>query len=67
MKHYFINVIGGVDAEIIGPYKTDDKRDAEAKQFRYNEQSENDSIFALDITELGDPVIWSYSAAFMEA
>ena len=64
-RHYIIHVIGSVEPQLRGPYKTGRNRDLTARRLRQDE-AEADGFFSLDIDEHGTPSIGSYSNGFME-
>ena len=62
-KYYLIEVEGGVEPIVRGPYRTKLKRDNTAKQMRLS-QEEDDSLFWADIDETGRLTIGAYAAGF---
>jgi hypothetical protein len=50
--YYFLYVFGGVEAENIGPYSTEQERDEAMENHRKNEgREEYDSYFSFDVTK----------------
>ncbi len=56
MKFYIIAAEGAVEPELIGPFDTRRERD-EAFEEIYDQQSEEDVLWSLDVTPGGVPVI----------
>ena len=66
MTYYLIDVYGGTDPELVGPYSTEDERDIEAKTIRNATQTEEDALFRLDVDDAGKPYVYPYVAGFFE-
>jgi len=68
--HYVVEVWGGIEPSLVGPYATEDERQAVAKKVHTDQNPEEDGTFWLDVTigEDGKPVteIGSYSGRFFE-
>ncbi len=65
MEYRIVQVAGGVEPFIHGPFPTEDERDAEAVNLAY--EDDEDGVFALDIDwEAKTVEIFSYSGAFIE-
>jgi len=64
-KHYIIHVVGSIEPQLRGPYKTSQSRDLAARRLR-QAKDEEDGFFSLDIDKSGKPSIDSYSNGFME-
>ena len=62
---YLITVWGDVEPSYRGPFKTDEERDTEAKNFR-KEEGDAHGIYGLDIGASGKIEVWSYSGGFFE-
>jgi hypothetical protein len=66
--HYVVEVWGGIEPSLIGPYATEDERQAVAKAVHPKQDPDTDATFWLDVTigEDGKPVtdIGSYSGQF---
>jgi hypothetical protein len=62
-NYYLIEVEGGVEPIVRGPYHTKDERDNAAKQTRL-EQQEDDGLFWADIDEAGMLAAGAYRAGF---
>jgi hypothetical protein len=63
-KFYVIEVFGGVEAEVIGPFDSDEARDEEARRVRAQGGDDEYSAFWLDVDEAGRPSVGSYSGGF---
>jgi hypothetical protein len=61
--YYLIEVEGGVEPTVHGPYCTKHDRDNTAKQIRQR-QREDDGLFWADIDEAGTLAIGTYTAGF---
>jgi hypothetical protein len=61
---YLVDVWSGVEPSLLGPYPTDEERDAAALTHRKDNQSEEDTLFWLDVPSQGEPKIGAYSGAF---
>ena len=67
MTAYLIEVFGGVEPELCGPFENAEKRDdAAAEWFREYGIYSPHSLFALDVEGDGKPEVWAYSAAFAD-
>jgi hypothetical protein len=62
-NYYLIEVEGGVEPIVRGPYHTKHERDNAAKQIRL-EQREDDGLFWADIDEAGTLAAGAYRAGF---
>jgi hypothetical protein len=62
--YWLITVDGGVEPDLIGPYKTQQTRSVQAKRIHRN-QTDEDSLFKLNIYN-GRPHIESYCAMEFE-
>jgi len=62
-NYYLIEVEGGVEPTVHGPYKTRHERDNAAKPIRQG-QEEDDGLFRADIDERGTLIVCSYMAGF---
>jgi len=63
-KHYYlIEVEGGVESIVYGPYRNRDEQDNAAKQI-HRIQEEDDGLFWAEIDEAGVLTVESYAAAF---
>ena len=62
-NHYLIEVEGGVEPIVRGPYHTRHERDNAAKQIRRRQQ-EDDGLFWADIDETGTLIVGTYTAGF---
>jgi len=62
-NYYLLEVEGGVEPTVHGPYHTELERDNAAKQIRQR-QEEDDGLFWADIDEAGILAIGSYTAGF---
>ena len=66
-QYWLIIVCGDVEAELQGPFETDELRDAAAKEYRADDGGEfSDGIHWLDIDSQGIPSIGDYSGAFFD-
>ena len=63
IKHYLIEVSGGVEPFAQGPFETEDERDEIAKEI-HAEQDEDDRLFWADVNERGVLTVGSYTAGF---
>ena len=61
--YYLIEVEGGVEPCVHGPYQTEEERDNAAKQIR-NKQEDDDGLFMADVDEKGFLTVKSYVAGF---
>jgi len=61
--HYLIEVEGGVEPLVSGPYLTKPERDNGAKQIRRRQQ-EDDGLFWADIDEVAVLTVGAYTAGF---
>ena len=64
-KFYVLFVWGDVDPDLIGPFDTDEARDEEAKEKRYQEGDEH-GYYWMDVDEEGIPNVGSYTGSFFE-
>lgn len=48
-KHYVLHIEGDVTPELVGPYKTEEKRDAKAKRMNEKMGDPKDGLFRLDV------------------
>ena len=62
-NYYLLEVEGGVEPTVHGPYRTKHERDNAAKQIRRRQQ-EGDCLFRADIDEVGTLVVGTYTAGF---
>jgi hypothetical protein len=67
---YMVQMIGGLEPEIMGPFKADEQRESAAKAL-HKSMDEDDNIFALDIGLVIDkgtltlkPIAWCWSGGF---
>ena len=64
-KYYVMLVAGGIDSELVGPYKNTVERNAMAKSL-YNDDPECNAVFWLNTDTKGNVKVGSYSNIFME-
>ena len=62
-KYYLLEVEGGVEPIVRGPYRTKIERDSAAKRIRLSQQ-EDDGLFWADIDEVAVLTIGAYTAGF---
>ena len=62
-KYYLLEVEGGVEPIVRGPYRGEIKRHSAAKQIRLS-QEEDDGLFWADIDVAGGLTIGAYAAGF---
>jgi hypothetical protein len=62
-KYYLLEVEGGVEPIVRGPYRTELEWDNAAKQIRQS-QGEDDGLFWADIDGTGELTIGAYAAGF---
>jgi hypothetical protein len=62
-KYYLLEVEGGVEPTVRGPYRAKIERDSAAKRIRLS-QEEDDGLFWADIDETGGLTIGAYVAGF---
>lgn len=62
-NYYLLEVEGGVEPSVQGPYQTEDERDRAAKQIRPR-QEEDDGLFWADIDEAAILTVGAYAARF---
>lgn len=65
-NYYVVHVVGCTDPELVGPYTTKQYRNKKAKMIR-NENSDEDAVFWLNVTNTGKVSIGPYTNAFMES
>lgn len=66
-QYWLVIICGDVEAELQGPYPTDEARDAAAKAYRADDGGEfSDGIHWLDIDSQGAPSIGDYSGGFFD-
>ena len=63
IKHYLIEVSGGVEPFAQGPFETEDERDEIAKEIHAG-QDEDDGLFWAAVNERGVLTVGSYMAGF---
>jgi len=61
--YYLLEVEGGVEPIIHGPYRTERERDNAAKQIRRTQQ-EDDSLFWADVNEVAVLTVGAYTSGF---
>ena len=62
-NYYLIEVEGGVESIVRGPYHTEHERNNAAKQI-HQRQKEDDGLFWADIDERGTLAVGTYTAGF---
>ena len=62
-NYYLLEVEGGVEPTVHGPYNTKHERDNAAKQIRRRQQEDN-ALFWADIAEAGILAVGPYTAGF---
>jgi hypothetical protein len=62
-NYYLLEIEGGVEPVVHGPYHTKYKRDNAAKQIRQMQQ-EDDGLFWADVDEAGTLAVGTYTAGF---
>ena len=62
-NHYLLEVEGGVEPILRGPYNTKHERDNAARQI-HRRQQDDDSLFWADIDETGTLIVGTYTAGF---
>ena len=62
-NYYLLEVEGGVEPIVRGPYVTQPERDNAAKQIRRRQQ-EDDGLFWTDIDEVSVLTVGAYTAGF---
>ena len=62
-KYYLLEVEGGVEPIVRGPYHTKRERDNAAKKIRRRQQ-EDDGLFSADIDKVAALTVDAYSAGF---
>lgn len=65
MTFYLIDITGGTEASALGPWKTFEERDENARLVRAR-QDQDDSLFWADVSEQKELVVGPYVAAFFE-
>jgi len=63
MKYYVLFVEGDVFPILNGPFRSDKKRNDEARRLKRTEGEDN-GIYWMNISKKGKPVIGAYSAGF---
>jgi predicted RNA-binding Zn-ribbon protein involved in translation (DUF1610 family) len=63
--YYLLHVWGDVEPEILGPFKTEEERDAKAKALRERESDDPSGLYPLTIKD-ATPEVWAYSGGFFE-
>lgn len=65
--YWLVIVCGDVEAELQGPFATDELRDVAAKKYRAQDGDESpDGIHWLDVDSQGIPSIGDYSGGFFD-
>ena len=64
IKHYLIEISGGVEPFAQGPFETENERDEIAKEIHAG-QDEDDCLFWADVNERGVLTVGSYIAGFL--
>ena len=67
-KFYVLFVEGDIEPSLLGPYKTQNERDAKARELKINEDgyaNDENGIFWMDVTH-GVPEVGFYSGGFFE-
>ena len=62
-NYYLLEIEGGVEPTVHGPYRTKHERDNAAKEIRRSQQGD-DSLFWADTDEAGTLVVGTYRAGF---
>jgi hypothetical protein len=62
-KYYLLEVEGGIEPIVRGPYQTKRERDNAARKIRRNQQ-EDDGLFWTEVDETGAFVAGAYAAGF---
>ena len=62
-KYYLLEVEGGVEPIVRGPYRAKIERDSAAKQIRLS-QEDDDGLFLADVDVTGGLTIGAYAAGF---
>ncbi len=62
-NYYLLEVEGGIEPSVQGPYQTEDERDRVAKQVR-RRQEEDDGLFWADFDEAAILTVGAYAAGF---
>ncbi len=66
-KRYILVVVGDLQAEVRGPFKTADARDKEMQRIRREDDPGKENYIGfLDINAKGIPTVGEYSGGFME-
>jgi len=64
MKRFVLQVEGGVEPMLVGPFKSAKKRDRSARKIR--NANEEDGVFWLNVTSKGRVDLGAYTNGFME-
>jgi hypothetical protein len=59
MKHYLLIIWGDVNAEIIGPFKTNEAVTARAIKIR-RERGDRHGLHRIDVSSSGTPRVWDF-------
>ena len=62
-NYYLLEVEGGVEPSVQGPYHTEDERDRAAKQI-HRKQEEDDALFWADVDDAAVLTVGAYAAGF---
>jgi hypothetical protein len=62
-NYYLLEVEGGVEPSVQGPYETEYQRDRAAKQIR-RRQEEDDGLFWADVDDAAVLTVGAYAAGF---
>jgi hypothetical protein len=63
-KLYLIDVEGGIEPTVRGPYETEEKQDAEARRIRREDQGDDDVLFWARVSVNGELEVGAYSGGF---
>lgn len=63
-KYFVLRVIGGVEPEVVGPFKTIKARDTKARTL--SNRDAEDGVFWMNVTNDGKVTVGSYSGGYME-
>jgi hypothetical protein len=63
-KYYLLDVAGGIEPTVRGPYETEAAQDAEAKRIRREDQGEDDCLFWAVVDKGGNLTAGAYAGRF---
>lgn len=65
-RYYVVEIWGGIEPNLLGPFATEGERDRESQRVRAKQDSAYDATLALDVLANGDVDLYPYSGAFFD-